>query len=259
MITSSPCFQLTGVATLCSAVSWIEFEQPQHLVEVAAGRHRIDQHRLDQLVGADQVDRADGLVGRRGAALRACAGVGREHVVELGDVEIVVGDDRILTVAIADAVDVLQPATWSSTGSTDRPMTLALRLLELGLELGEIAEFGGAHRREVLGVGEQHAPAVAEPFVEADRPLVESAFEVGGHDRQCVSDMMLPFAGVEGRDSGGAIAESGRVPTTGAAISTKSGGCVCARARRDRQALRAQELGVEELRLVAGAVVARGW
>ena len=54
MITSSPCFQFTGVATLCFAVSWHRVEQPQHLVEVAAGAHRIGQHRLDLLVGADR-------------------------------------------------------------------------------------------------------------------------------------------------------------------------------------------------------------
>ena len=42
MMQSSPCFQLTGVATDCFAVSWMRIQQAQHLVEVAARAHRID-------------------------------------------------------------------------------------------------------------------------------------------------------------------------------------------------------------------------
>jgi hypothetical protein len=46
---------------------------------------------------------------------------------------------------------------------------LAVALLELRLELSHVAELGRADRREVLGMGEQHAPRVAHPFVEADQ------------------------------------------------------------------------------------------
>lgn len=47
MITSSPLFQLAGVATLCLAVSWSESSTRSHLVEVAPGAHRIDDHKFD--------------------------------------------------------------------------------------------------------------------------------------------------------------------------------------------------------------------
>ena len=55
---------------------------------------------------------------------------------------------------------------------------LHVALVELGLDLGHVAQFGGAHRREVLGVAEQHAPAVAEPVVEIDVALRCGCIEV---------------------------------------------------------------------------------
>ena len=41
--------------------------------------------------------------------------------------------------------------------------------VERELEAGDLAELGRADGREVLRMGEEHAPAVAEPLVEADR------------------------------------------------------------------------------------------
>ncbi len=51
--------------------------------------------------------------------------------------------------------------------------------IELVLDPGDLAELGGAHRREVLRMGEQHAPGVAEPFVEPDRAGGGLGAEVG--------------------------------------------------------------------------------
>ena len=45
MITSSPGFQFTGVATLCLAVSCSESMHPQDLVEVAARGRRVGEHQ----------------------------------------------------------------------------------------------------------------------------------------------------------------------------------------------------------------------
>src|SRR5271168_119036 len=44
-------------------------------------------------------------------------------------------------------------------------------LVELRLQLGYGAQFGGADRGEILGVGEQNDPAVACPFIEIDHPF----------------------------------------------------------------------------------------
>src|SRR6185436_9643578 len=54
----------------------------------------------------------------------------------------------------------------------------------LRLEPGHVAQLGGAHRSEVLGVREQDAPTVAEPIVESDRSLRR----FGGEIRSVVVD-----------------------------------------------------------------------
>src|SRR5262249_45939683 len=44
----------------------------------------------------------------------------------------------------------------------------------------DCTQFGGADRREILGMGEEQAPAIAEPLMKADRPLSRLGFEVRG-------------------------------------------------------------------------------
>ena len=57
---------------------------------------------------------------------------------------------------------------------------LHVALVELGLDLGDVAELGRADRREVLRMAEQHTPGVAEPLVEVDLALRRVGGEVGG-------------------------------------------------------------------------------
>ena len=52
-------------------------------------------------------------------------------------------------------------------------------LVELRLDLGHVAEFGGAYRREVLRVGEQYGPGIADPVVEANLSSVVCASKSG--------------------------------------------------------------------------------
>ena len=56
---------------------------------------------------------------------------------------------------------------------------LGVALGELGLDLGHVAKLGGADRGEVLGMGEQDRPLVADPLVEIDRSLRRLSREVG--------------------------------------------------------------------------------
>src|SRR6185295_1730068 len=70
-------------------------QQPQHLVEIPTRAHRIHEHRLDELVGPDQVHRPHRLVVDGRATLGARAGVRRQHVVELRHREIAVAYQRI--------------------------------------------------------------------------------------------------------------------------------------------------------------------
>jgi hypothetical protein len=51
---------------------------------------------------------------------------------------------------------------------------------ELRFDLGHVAEFGRADRREILRMREEDGPAVADPLVEIDRPLRRFGGEVRG-------------------------------------------------------------------------------
>src|SRR5262244_2291467 len=51
------------------------------------------------------------------------------------------------------------------------PEDLGVALVELRLQARHVAELGGAHRREVLGMREQDGPAIADPIVEVDLAL----------------------------------------------------------------------------------------
>lgn len=62
---------------------------------------------------------------------------------------------------------------------------------ELGLELGEGAELGGADGRVVFGVGEEDDPVVADELVEVDGTLGGFGLEVGGDGAQAETVVRL--------------------------------------------------------------------
>ena len=84
-------------------------EQPQHLVEVAAGGHRIGQHGLDLLVRTDDEDRAHGGVVRGGAAVGGGAGAFGQHVVSRRHLELGIADHRVGDGVALGFLDVLRP------------------------------------------------------------------------------------------------------------------------------------------------------
>src|SRR5690348_2844231 len=51
-------------------------------------------------------------------------------------------------------------------------------LVELGLEFSHRAELGGADRREILGMREQHGPRIADPIVELELALGRLSLEI---------------------------------------------------------------------------------
>ena len=57
-------------------------------------------------------------------------------------------------------------------------------LVELWFDFGHVAEFGGADRREVLRVREQHHPRIANPVVEVDIAFRGLRLEI----RRCIID-----------------------------------------------------------------------
>ena len=129
---------------------------------------------------SDDEDVADGLVVGRRALQRVARRLGRQHPVQLGDVEVGVADDRVLGLGALGLLDVLRPVLVAVDRVDRQADDLDVALVELGLDLGHVSELGRADRREVLGVAEEHAPRVAQPLVEVDRALSGLGGEVGG-------------------------------------------------------------------------------
>ena len=179
MITLSPCSQFAGVATLCCGRQLERVDHPQHLVEVAAGRHRVDEDQLDLLVRPDHEHVPHRLVVGRRALRRLAGGVGREHPVELRDVEVRVADQRVVGRVSLRLLDVARPLGVVVERVDGEPDDLHVPAVELGLDAGHVAELGGAYGREVARMREQDRPRVADPVVEADPALGGVRLEVG--------------------------------------------------------------------------------
>ncbi len=146
-------------------------DDPQDLVEVAPGAGRVGQRELDLVVGADDEHRAHG---------HGVAGVRLDHVVEVGDLLVGIGDQREVHRGALRLLDVLAPLAVGVDRIDAEADHLGVALVELGLEAGHRAQLGGAHRGEVLGVREEHRPAVALPVVEVQLALGGGGGEVGG-------------------------------------------------------------------------------
>src|SRR3546814_10882909 len=78
---------------------------------------------FDLLVRADNVDCADGRVGGGGATF-GLGLFGRQHVVELRNVEVVIPDHRKVYVLAAHILDVLRPAMMRSEEQTSELQSL---------------------------------------------------------------------------------------------------------------------------------------
>ena len=105
---------------------------------------------------------------------------GNLHVVEESDLALLVANDGEGDLAAGDLVNVLDPAIVGLDGVGGQADELDAALLELGLELGEGAQLGGADGGVVLGVGEEDHPLVADELVEVDVALGGLGLEVGG-------------------------------------------------------------------------------
>ncbi len=103
-----------------------------------------------------------------------------DHVVEVGHLAVGVTDHREVHGLALGLLDVFVPGAVRLDRVDRQADELGVALVELGLGLGESAQLGGAHGGEVLGVGEQDPPRVAQPLVEIDRSLGRVGGEIGG-------------------------------------------------------------------------------
>ena len=155
-------------------------DHPQHLVEIAAGRHRIDDQQLDLLVRSNDEHVAHGLIVGRGARARVARCGGRQHSVKLRDAQIRVADHRIVWRDALRLLDVDGPFGMIFDRIDAEPDQLDVTAVEFRLKLRDITEFGGANRRKILRVGEKDRPAVADPIMELDGSVRGFGFEIRG-------------------------------------------------------------------------------
>jgi len=123
------------------------------------------------LSGPDHVDVAHRLVVGGGTAFARITGVGRQHAVELRDLERRIADHRVVRGDALRLTDVLGPLRVVRDRVDREADDLRVALVELALDARHVAELGGADRREVLGMREEHGPPVTDPLVELDRAL----------------------------------------------------------------------------------------
>ena len=136
---------------------------------------------------------------------------GRQHAVELGDLELGVADQRIVGRETLRFLDVARPAGVALHRIDRQADDLDAAPVELRLDLGEVAELGGADRREVLGMREQDRPFVADPLVEPDAALGGFGLEVGGQAANAEQ---------------GSLHRSGSEPHDAPSAATAIGGCM---------------------------------
>ena len=107
-----------------------------------------------------------------------------KHVVLKSNLSLLVANDWESKIAAADLVDVFDPVSVAVDSVGRETDQLDSSSCEFGLELCKCAEFGGADRCEVFGVGEEDDPFVADEIVEVDGALSGVGIEVGGNGTQ---------------------------------------------------------------------------
>lgn len=157
-------------------------DDTEDLGSVTAGGGGVGHDQTDLLGGVDDEDRADGQSHTLGVDVGGVLVV--DHVVQVGDLALRVGDDGELEVGAGDLVDVLDPAVVGLDLVGAQANELDTASSELGLELGEGAQLGGADGGEVIGVGEEDGPLVTDEVVEVDGTVGGLGVEVGGSRAQ---------------------------------------------------------------------------
>ena len=96
--------------------------------------------------------------------------VGRSslHVVGKGNLTALVTNDGESQLAARDLIDILDPSSVRFDRVGRQTDQLDATLGELGLELCECAELGGADGSIVFGMGEEDDPVIANEVVEVD-------------------------------------------------------------------------------------------
>ena len=154
----------------------------QNLGGVTASGGRVGHDQTDLLGRVNDEDGADGQSHALGVDVGGVLEV--NHVVEVGNLALRVGDDGELEVGASDLIDVLNPAVVGLDLVGTQTDELDTTLGELGLKLGKGTELGGTDGGEVIGVGEEDGPLSTEELVEVDGTVRGVRVEVRGSRAQ---------------------------------------------------------------------------
>lgn len=103
------------------------------------------------------------------------------HVVEIGDLPLLVPDDWKRQIAAGDLVDILDPSSMTLDCVRRQSNELHAALGEFWLEFREGAQLGRANGCVVLWVREQHHPVIANELMEVDGSVGGPGIEVGSN------------------------------------------------------------------------------
>ena len=108
-------------------------EHTQHFVEIAPGAHRVAEHQLDLLVGADYKHCSHSCVGSCGSPVASIPGVGRQHVIELCSLQFGVADHRVVHFVSLGLFNIRDPLAVTAYWVYAQTDNLAISLREIGL------------------------------------------------------------------------------------------------------------------------------
>lgn len=129
---------------------------PQHLCGIPAGARRVAQDAPNDLLRVDNKHGSNGESNPLLIDIRRILVI--DHIIGQRDLAVLVADDGEAQLAAGNLVDVFDPGIVAADGVCREPDELGVALCELGLELGEGAELGRAHGREVFRVREEDDP-----------------------------------------------------------------------------------------------------
>jgi hypothetical protein len=194
-----------GDAVLVTGLQGVD--HAEHLSGVAASGGGVGEDETDGLLGVNDEDGADGKRNALGVDIggvlvvqpaqlgqlwrsgNSCGDEGwNSHVIEVRDLALLVANDREVQVAAGDLIDILDPSSMRLDGVGGQTDQLGVALGELGLQLGEGAQLGGADGRVVLRVGEEDNPVVANELMEVNGALGGVGLKVGGSGTQAEAD-----------------------------------------------------------------------
>src|SRR6266850_381230 len=93
------------------------------------------------------------------------------HVVELSDFVIRIGDDRKVEGCSLCLTNVLSPALVRISRVHAQSDHFHVALIKFRFQPRSFAQFSRADRSEVFGVGKQNCPTVAKPLMKTDWPF----------------------------------------------------------------------------------------